>query len=189
MATSLDFPTSPALNDTYTLGSKTWKYDGYGWVIFNTNTGAQGYQGYQGVQGTQGVQGASGGGSTAYSNTLLLTCTTTNATETELFVNGIANTRISVANNSLMLYTIDVAARRTDVANETAAFFIKSAARNISGTLSDVGSVYEVVITRDNASYTIDPRISANTSSLSIFVTGVAGRTIDWRAVVNTVEV
>jgi hypothetical protein len=189
MATSLDFPTSPALNDTYTLGSKTWKYDGYGWVIFNTNTGAQGYQGYQGVQGTQGVQGASGGGSTAYSNTLLLTCTTTNATETELFVNGIANTRISVANNSLMLYTIDVAARRTDVADETAAFFIKSAARNISGTLSDVGRVYEVVITRDNVGYIIDPRISANTSSLSIFVTGVTGRTINWRAVVNTVEV
>lgn len=28
---ALDFPQSPAVNDTYSLGSYTWKWDGYGW--------------------------------------------------------------------------------------------------------------------------------------------------------------
>lgn len=48
MATTLDFPTSPANNDTYSIGSRTWKFNGYGWEIVNTNTGPQGPQGAPG---------------------------------------------------------------------------------------------------------------------------------------------
>lgn len=29
----LDFPSSPANNDTYTIGTKTWKWNGYGWQL------------------------------------------------------------------------------------------------------------------------------------------------------------
>ena len=66
----LDFPSSPANNATYTLGTKTWKYNGTGWEIVHSNSpgpqgvqgsqGAQGYQGFQGAQGVQGVLGAQG---------------------------------------------------------------------------------------------------------------------------------
>lgn len=31
----LDFPTSPVLNELYTFGGKTWKWDGAGWISYN----------------------------------------------------------------------------------------------------------------------------------------------------------
>lgn len=30
---AIDFPDSPATNDTYTDSGKTWKYNGYAWVL------------------------------------------------------------------------------------------------------------------------------------------------------------
>jgi hypothetical protein len=48
MTMGLDFPTSPANNDTYSLGSRTWMFNGYGWEIVNTNVGPQGPQGAPG---------------------------------------------------------------------------------------------------------------------------------------------
>lgn len=29
---NIDFPTSPAVNDTYTFGTKTWKWTGSAWI-------------------------------------------------------------------------------------------------------------------------------------------------------------
>ena len=51
MSSGLDFPSNPANNSTYSLGSRTWRFNGSGWVIVNNNTGPQGVQGAQGVQG------------------------------------------------------------------------------------------------------------------------------------------
>lgn len=30
---AIDFPNSPTLNDTYSVGGKTWYYDGTGWSL------------------------------------------------------------------------------------------------------------------------------------------------------------
>ena len=49
MSSGLDFPSNPANNSTYSLGSRTWRFNGSGWVIVNNNTGPQGVQGPQGV--------------------------------------------------------------------------------------------------------------------------------------------
>ena len=35
---AIDFPNSPTLNQTYAVGTKTWKYDGEKWVIVNNST-------------------------------------------------------------------------------------------------------------------------------------------------------
>lgn len=53
----IDFPASPVLNQTYTLGTKVWQYNGKGWKLVPNPT--QGIQGTQGLanQGIQGVQG------------------------------------------------------------------------------------------------------------------------------------
>jgi len=60
----LDFPTSPVLNQLYTFGGKTWKWDGAGWISYNVGligpTGAIGNTGATGSQGIQGVTGATG---------------------------------------------------------------------------------------------------------------------------------
>lgn len=34
----LDFPTSPALNDTYTFSGKTWRWNGEGWQLVNDSS-------------------------------------------------------------------------------------------------------------------------------------------------------
>lgn len=53
-----DFPNSPSVNDTFTIGNKTWKWNGTVWVLVGgVVTGAQGVQGLQGFQGMQGPQG------------------------------------------------------------------------------------------------------------------------------------
>lgn len=31
----IDFPNSPTTNDIYTVGNRTWRYDGEKWVIIN----------------------------------------------------------------------------------------------------------------------------------------------------------
>ena len=55
------FPNSPSLNDTYTLGDKTWEWDGSMWRIKTTGAvGPQGPQGNQGPQGSVGPQGNQG---------------------------------------------------------------------------------------------------------------------------------
>lgn len=32
---AINFPDTPTTGDTYTVGDKTWKYDGEKWVIFS----------------------------------------------------------------------------------------------------------------------------------------------------------
>lgn len=123
-----------------------------------------------------------------YSNQYILTGSTTNATETEIFVNGTANARIPVALNTVCGYTIDIVVKRTDVAGQYAMFQLKSAASNISGTVADIGNVYEVVVARTIAGLDVDARASDTTDSINVYVTGLAGQTYTWRAVVNTVE-
>jgi hypothetical protein len=66
----LDFPTSPVLNQLYTFGGKTWKWDGAGWISYNVgligptgaigNTGATGATGSIGPTGSTGATGATG---------------------------------------------------------------------------------------------------------------------------------
>jgi len=113
--------------------------------------------------------------------------TTTNATESELMID--VSNRISVNTNTTVFFTADIVARRTDAINESASFFLKGAADNFSGTVAAVGSLYEVIVARDDASYLVDVRANNTTKTLNIYVTGVAGKTIRWVGNINTVEV
>jgi hypothetical protein len=122
-----------------------------------------------------------------FSNQYSLTTTTSNATETELLVNG--STRIPVSTNTSINYIINIAARRTDTAGDYAMFEIRGVAANVAGTVSDIGSVYEVVVARTNASYLVDVRADDTNNSVNVYVTGVSGHTVDWKAVVQTIEV
>jgi len=60
---SLSFPLSPALNQTYTAGTKTWSWNGTAWVLLFSGitglTGATG-AGFTGATGVAGVNGATG---------------------------------------------------------------------------------------------------------------------------------
>jgi hypothetical protein len=124
-----------------------------------------------------------------YTTQVVLTGTTTDATEKEIFINAVSNNRITLSSNATSYYTIDVVARRTDVVGESASFFVKATAANNTGTVSDVGSIYEVVVARDDVGFSVDARANNTTKSINIYVTGVAGKTLNWKAVVTTLEV
>jgi len=53
----INFPNSPATNDTYSFDGKTWIWTGSSWkaVITNPIQGLQGTQGIQGIKGSQGI--------------------------------------------------------------------------------------------------------------------------------------
>jgi len=124
-----------------------------------------------------------------YTTQVVLVGTTEGSSEKEIFVNGITNNRIPVNANKTSYYTIDVVTRRTDVPGESGSFFLKATAANNSGTVSDVGAVYEVVVARDDVGFTVDARANNTTKSINIYVTGVTGKTLNWKAVVTTLEV
>jgi hypothetical protein len=114
---------------------------------------------------------------------------TTDATETEIFVGGTTNSRIPVASNTTIFYQVYVVARRTDATGESAGIHLKGVVDNFSGTVADVGDVYEVIVARDDANYLVDARADDTNDAIGIHVTGVAGKTISWTAIVKTHEV
>jgi len=117
----------------------------------------------------------------------LLRGTTTNNTETELFL--FTGARIPVSTNTTIFYTADIVARRTDAINESAGFYIKGVVDNFSGTVADVGDLYEVVVAEDDPNILVDARADDTNNTINIYVTGAAGKTIRWTALVKTVEV
>jgi hypothetical protein len=113
--------------------------------------------------------------------------TTSDATETEIFVGG--SSRIPVASNTTIFYEVNVVARRTDATGESGGWHLKAVVDNFSGTVADVGTVYEVQVASDDANYAVDARADDTNDSIGIYVTGVAGKTISWTAIVKTFEV
>jgi len=59
---AIDFPDSPSLNQTFTSGSTTWKWNGSVWLVVRdfAPTGATGPTGAVGATGAQGETGATG---------------------------------------------------------------------------------------------------------------------------------
>ncbi len=118
----LDFPTSPVLNELYTFGGKTWKWDGAGWVSYNVGlvgpegpigpTGPTGPTGDIGPTGPTGATGATGpvgdyvisvdGVTGAVTNinaaTSTITSINTSTTFYPTFVRGTGNTGFYVDN-------------------------------------------------------------------------------------------
>lgn len=148
-------------------------------------TGAQGIVGPTGPAGT----GGSGGGSSAYSNQYVVTGTTNNSTETEIFVNGTAESRIAVPNNTTVHYTAEFVCTRTDAPGDYAAFYLKGLATNASNTTSDIGLIYEVIVARTDASINVDIRANNTNDSIEVYATGATGKTLSWKCVITTVEV
>ena len=113
--------------------------------------------------------------------------TTTNATETELFYN--TSDRIPVGTNTTVYYSVYIVARRTDATGEGAAFQLKGIADNFSGTVADIGLIYEVIVARDDSNYSVDAGADDTNDAIYVKVTGVAAKTIRWVAYVRTIEV
>lgn len=56
----INFPSNPSLNQTYNLGSRTWKFNGNSWDLQPLTAGYTGSQGYTGSKGDIGYAGSQG---------------------------------------------------------------------------------------------------------------------------------
>ncbi len=128
-----------------------------------------------------------GGGSSVFSAEYLLTGTTTDATETELLISG--SNRIPVATDKSVNFIMHIAARRTDTPGDYAMFEIRGVAANQSGTVSDIDSIFEIIVVRTNPGYLVDARADDINNTINVYVTGVSDQTINWKAVVQTIEI
>jgi hypothetical protein len=118
-----------------------------------------------------------------------VTGTTTGNTETEIFIGGVSGSRVPVATNTTVYYTGDLVCRRTDVPGDYAAYYVKGVATNVSGTVTDVGSLYELIIVRTDSNLLVDFRADDTNNSVGIYVTGSPGKTFNWKCSLITTEV
>lgn len=125
----------------------------------------------------------------AVQRTRIMRNSTTNATGTELFLDGSA-TRFALVNNSSYTFDILITARRTDATGGRAAYrfvgIISKDTTNASTTFT--GTPSKTVIGETNAAW--DATVAADTTNgaLTITVTGEAAKTIRWVAAVTTTE-
>ena len=114
--------------------------------------------------------------------------TTTDATQTEIFVGGTASNRISLQNNAVMSFEVLVTATRETTFGGAGWQFV-GLLENNAGVVSILGTVTKRVMGKTTAAYDVSVDETDINDALRIRVTGDTGHTVRWMAVVNTVEV
>jgi hypothetical protein len=128
----------------------------------------------------------------AQTSVLVLRGQTTNTTLTELLKSSaLGDQQITLQNDSTLAFVITASARRTDVDNESAGFFIQGVIDR-NGTAAStalVGSVLKTVLARDIATWDVVVDADTTNGTLRIRVQGEAAKTISWVARVELTEV
>jgi hypothetical protein len=177
-------PTSPKVGDGWVDSATGIKY-----TYLNDGNSSQWVELEADVSISTGSSTTSTSVSSIYSAEHTLSGTTNNSTETEVFIDGISNSRIAVPLNKTIYYTADVVCRRTDASGDHAAFYIKGVATNVSGTVTDVGLIYEAVVARTDANFAVDFRADDTNNSVGMYVTGNTGKTLLWKCALTVLEV
>ena len=86
------------------------------------------------------------------------------------------------------MYSVDIVARRTDSDGVGAGYHLKGVIDHNSGTTADVGNLYEIILAEDNTALAVDVGADATNDAIYVKVTGIAGHTYRWVALLTTVE-
>lgn len=161
----------------------------------STNTAAgnysvvSGYNAYADKHGQYShASGALGGAGSSQVSTLIARRYTTDATPSELFLDG-SSARCTIGTNRSWYFTVKVIARRYTVTGESAAYKFEGVLDNDAGTTSLGSAVTKTVIHEDNASWDCDVTADDTNDALVITVTGEASKVIRWVAEIRLVEV
>lgn len=127
----------------------------------------------------------------AQSNEYVLRTQTTNATVTEMFLDGTGGSkRMVLVSDSTWKYECHVVARRTDADNESAGYQYAGVIDNNAGTTALVGTVQTIMTEQEDvAAWAVIITADNTNDSLKVEVTGEAGKAIRWVAFIRTVEV
>ena len=115
---------------------------------------------------------------------------TTNATATELFLDG-SSTEFILPVNSVVTFSMLISARRTDTTGFGGGFKVEGVAHRDATVASAalIGATSTTIIGRTVPGLTVSVTANTATGALKISVTGVAASTYRWVAVMNTSEV
>lgn len=115
---------------------------------------------------------------------------TTGATPVELFLDG-AGATLTLPDNTAWMFRISISARRTDAADESAAYQILGCIDRQAGAASTaiVGTTTKTVIAEDNAGWDVDATADVTNGYLAITVTGEVAKNVNWVASVHVVQV
>lgn len=113
---------------------------------------------------------------------------TTNASTTEMFLDGISQ-KLIIPDNTSWLFEIKIIARRTDATDESAAFWIEGAIDRSSGaaTTALIGDNF-VKQSEDSPIWDVIVDADTTNGALRIRVDGETGKTIRWVAFIRVVE-
>lgn len=160
-------------------------------VVTGTNSSAMG----SGASATLNGQKAYANGyfsfaGDAQNSVYILRNQTTNATPTELFLDG-ASAQIELPAFSVFTFDVLVSARRTDASGEGAAYrFVGAALKNATdASITFIGTPSKTVIAETSAAWDADVATDTTTGAIKIVVTGETAKTIRWVATVQTTEV
>lgn len=120
----------------------------------------------------------------------ILTTTTTTNTLTEMFLDTTLSRRMVLPDGATWKYRIDLAARRTDLPNESAAYIIEGCIDRQTGALSTafVGTPLTTILAEDTPSWDVVVDADTSNGALRIRVQGDTGSTIRWTAFVNITQ-
>lgn len=104
---------------------------------------------------------------------------TTNATETSIG-------SIDVPANTAVAFDATIMTHQSASAG-FGSWSLKGMVKNVSGTTSDVGEVYEVIVHTDHDNWLVDARANNTDDTVEIYVQGTASTTLHWTAHVNVV--
>jgi len=127
----------------------------------------------------------------AQTSEYVLRRTTTNATPTELFLDGDSggNQRLTVASGRTMSFDALVVSRTNDTGGKSAGYEVKGLIENVSGTTAVVGTPTVTVLGEDNPAWDLTVQADDTSDALVFKGTGEASTNIRWVAMVKTAEV
>jgi len=121
----------------------------------------------------------------------VLSNATTDATVTELFVNGDGSTQLDLPDDTTWLFRVSVVGRRTDANDESAGYTFEGVIdRNVGvATTAIAGAVTKTTLAEDNGPWEADVDADISGGALRIRVTGEAAKNVSWVAKIETVEI
>jgi hypothetical protein len=136
------------------------------------------------------ANGMFGGSGDAQHSIYVLRNSTTTAALTELFLDGTA-AQLVLPNNSVVVFDMFVAGRRTDAVGGGAGYRFVGVARKdaTTGSVTFVGTPSKTVIGETNTAWDAAVSVDTSTGAFRVRVTGEAAKTIRWVATVQTTEV
>tara|TARA_R110000803_G_scaffold48697_1_gene101226 strand:+ start:1016 stop:1465 length:450 start_codon:yes stop_codon:yes gene_type:complete len=115
----------------------------------------------------------------------ILSGTTLNNTQTELFVDGVTNSRATIATNTTWMFSAMVAARS---ATESAGYKLEGVIKNDAGTTSLVGVAVKTVFAEEDAAWDITVEADDTNDALVFKVTGDSADSVSWEVTLNKTE-